>query len=73
MSMNLPQTGIQAQPPGRFAVKLTIADRDKDLFLAAGAHGHGAIYTQHGHHIHLVRKVILRVGSFLNWLVLKLH
>jgi multidrug resistance efflux pump len=73
MSMNVPQTGTQVQPPGRFAVKLTIADRDKDLFLAAGAHGHGAIYTQHGHHIHLVRKVILRVGSFLNWLVLKLH
>ena len=73
LSPALPQTGTQSLPPGRFAVRLTIADRDKDLFLAAGAHGHGAIYTQHGHHIHIVRKVILRVGSFLNWLVLKLH
>jgi multidrug resistance efflux pump len=73
MSATLPQTGTYALPPGRFAVRLSIADRDKDLFLAAGAHGHGAIYTQHGHHIHIVRKVILRVGSFLNWLVLKLH
>ena len=35
--------------------------------------GNGAIYTQHGHHIHIVRKVILRVGSFVNYLVLKLH
>ena len=35
--------------------------------------GNGAIYTQYGHHIHLVRKVIMRVGSYLNWLILKLH
>jgi multidrug resistance efflux pump len=73
MSPTLPQTGTYKLPPGRFAVRLKIADRDKDLFLAAGAVGDGAIYTQHGHHIHIVRKVILRVGSFLNWLVLKLH
>ena len=53
--------------------QLSIADRDRDLFLAAGAHGHGAIYTAHGHHIHIVRKVILRVGSYLNYLILKLH
>jgi multidrug resistance efflux pump len=73
MSPTLPQTGDHALPPGRFAVRLNIAERDRDLFLAAGAIGQGAIYTQYGHHIHLVRKVILRVGSFLNWLVLKLH
>jgi multidrug resistance efflux pump len=73
LSSTIPQTGSQALPPGRFAVRLDIAPRDRDLFLAAGAMGHGAIYTQHGHHIHIVRKVILRVGSYLNWLVLKLH
>ena len=73
MSPNLPQTGPVPLPPGRFAVKLNIDDHDKNLFLAAGAVGHGAIYTQHGHHIHILRKVILRVGSMLNWLVLKLH
>jgi multidrug resistance efflux pump len=73
LSPNLPQTGPVPLPPGRFAVKLDIADPDKNLFLAAGAVGHGAIYTQHGHHIHILRKVILRVGSMLNWLILKLH
>ena len=73
MSQTLPQTGPVPLPPGRFAVRLNIAERDKDLFLAAGAVGHGAIYTQHGHHIHILRKVIMRVGSMLNWLVLKLH
>jgi multidrug resistance efflux pump len=73
LSPTLPQTGTGPLPPGRFAVRLDIADSDKDVFLAAGAVGHGAIYTQHGHHIHILRKVILRVGSLLNWLVLKLH
>jgi multidrug resistance efflux pump len=73
LSPTLPQTGTGPLPAGRFAVRLDIADSDKDVFLAAGAVGHGAIYTQHGHHIHILRKVILRVGSLLNWLVLKLH
>jgi multidrug resistance efflux pump len=73
MSGLLPQTGVAPLPPGRFAVRLDIAEPDRNLFLAAGAVGHGAIYTQHGHHIHILRKVILRVGSITNWLVLKLH
>ena len=34
-------------PPGRFAVKLTVDERDADMFLAAGAIGEGAIYTDH--------------------------
>ena len=73
MSGSVPETGSTPIPPGRFAVRLDIAESDRGIFLAAGAVGHGAIYTQHGHHIHILRKVILRVGSFLNWLVLKLH
>jgi len=73
MSGNIPLTGTQALPPGRFAVRLEIAPPDTGIFLAAGAVGHGAIYTQYGHHIHIVRKVVLRVGSYMNWLILKLH
>jgi multidrug resistance efflux pump len=73
MSGTVPQTGARPMPPGRFAVRLKIAPEDQDVFLAAGAIGNGAIYTQYGHHIHLVRKVIMRVGSYLNWLILKLH
>jgi multidrug resistance efflux pump len=73
MSGNIPLTGTQALPPGRFAVRLDIAPPDTGIFLAAGAVGHGAIYTQYGHHIHIVRKVVLRVGSYMNWLILKLH
>jgi len=72
-SGTLPQTGLFPQAPGRFPVKLLIDERDSDLFLAAGAAGAGAIYTEHGHAIHIMRMVILRVGSITNYLVLKLH
>ena len=41
--------------------------------LPMGAQGNGAIYTQYGHMVHIIRKVILRVGTKLDLLVLKLH
>jgi hypothetical protein len=66
-------SGVQAMPPGRYAVKFDIAERDRQLFLAAGAAGDAAIYTDHLHAVHIIRKVILRVGSYLNYLILKLH
>jgi len=72
-SGTLPMTGAFAQPPGRFAVKFDIEERDREVFLAAGAVGHAAIYTEHLAAIHIIRKVILRVGSYVNWLVLKMH
>jgi multidrug resistance efflux pump len=69
----LPQTGAAPKPEGRFAVKLVLDDPDKDLFLAAGARGTGAIYTHHLVPIHLIRKVLLRVTSYLNWVIVKHH
>jgi multidrug resistance efflux pump len=69
----VPQTGAVATPPQRFAVKLTIDEKDKEIFLAAGAKGSAAIYTDHGHMIHIIRKVVMRVGAYMNYLVLKLH
>ncbi len=73
MSTQLPMTGYGPMPPGRFPVRLAVADKDRDLFLPAGAIGQGAIYTAHGHMIHIIRKVILRIGAKLDYLVLKLH
>jgi multidrug resistance efflux pump len=69
----LPQTGAAPVPEGRFAVKLALAERDSDVFLAAGARGTGAIYTHHLEPIHLIRKVLLRVSSYLNWIIIKHH
>jgi multidrug resistance efflux pump len=72
-SGTVPQTGAFPQVPGRFPVKLMVEERDRELFLPAGATGHGAIYTEHVHAIHILRMVILRVGSITDILVLKLH
>ena len=72
-SGTVPQTGSFPQAPGRFPVRLDVEDPDLDLFLAAGASGHGAIYTDHVEMIHIVRKVIVRVGTITDYLVLKLH
>ncbi len=54
-------------------MKLDIEPRDRELFLAAGAVGSAAIYTEHFEAVHIIRKVILRVGSYTNYLILKLH
>jgi len=73
-SGNLPSAlSVQNQPPGKFAVKFDIAERDRPFVVAAGAAGDAAIYTDHLHAVHIIRKVILRVGSYLNYLILKLH
>ena len=72
-SGQLPTTGAIPIVPGRFPVKLQVEPRDKDLFFAAGAVGHGAIYTEYAHAIHILRMVILRIGTITDNLVLKLH
>jgi multidrug resistance efflux pump len=73
LSTQLPATGLGPIPPGRFPVKLTVAEKDANLFLPAGAVGHGAVYTEHGVMLHIIRKVIMRVGAKLDYLILKLH
>ena len=65
--------GVAPIPPNSLAVRL-LADRgDRDLFMASGAMGNGAVYTDSGAPIHILRKVIIRVGTKLDWLILKLH
>lgn len=69
----IPNQMTQPMPPGYFAVRLLPVGKDRELFLAAGAAGVGAVYTDHGEMVHIVRKVFLRVSTKLDWLVLKLH
>ena len=73
ISGTLPETGALPVPPGRFAVKLALDGKDKDLFLAAGATGNGAVYTDSLEFLHIIRKVIMRVGTKLDAVILKLH
>ncbi|MDP2827123.1 MAG: biotin/lipoyl-binding protein [Sulfuricellaceae bacterium] len=65
--------GVAPIPPNSLAVRLTVDGKDKDIFLASGARGSGAIFTDSGEIIHIVRKIIIRVGAKLDWLILKLH
>ena len=71
-SGNLPTT-IFTAPPGRFAVKLAVSEKDNALFLAAGARGAAAIYTEHLSLIHLIRKVLIRTSSYFDYLIIKHH
>jgi multidrug resistance efflux pump len=72
-SGTLPMTGVLNAPPGRFPVKFDIEDKDKEVFMAAGAAGAAAIYTDRLAAIHIIRMVVLRVGAYTNYLILKLH
>jgi len=69
----VPQTGLAAPIGDRFPVKLTIDPKYREVFLAAGAQGDAAIYTQHMGFLHILRKVLLRVSTKMNYLILKLH
>ena len=69
-SGNLPQTTF-VPPPGRFPVKLVVGERDHALFLAAGARGSAAIYTEHLSAIHILRKVLMRIQSYLDYIIIK--
>jgi multidrug resistance efflux pump len=71
-SGNLPMTTVSA-PAGKFPVKLVISEKDNELFVAAGARGAAAIYTERLSVIHLIRKVMLRVSSYVGYIIPKLH
>ena len=69
-SGDLPKTTF-VPPPGRFPVKLDVAKSDAALFLAAGARGSSAIYTEHLVLVHILRKVLMRVSSYLDYVIIK--
>jgi len=77
----LPATGQGALPPsgtllewtdepipGRFGVRLELDEQFADLPLAAGASGVAAVYTDRGQAIRIVRKVVVRINSWLNYI-----
>jgi hypothetical protein len=50
---------------------LIVSKQAHDLFLAAGARGSAAIYTEHLGMVHIIRKVLLRVSSYLDYVIIK--
>jgi multidrug resistance efflux pump len=73
ISGNLPNTQPISAPEQRIAVRLIVEPRDRELFLAAGARGAGAIYTDKGKILHIIRKVFVRVSTKIDWFVFKIH
>ena len=69
-SGDLPRTTF-VPPPGRFPVKLVVGEHDRSVFLAAGARGSAALYTEHLTLVHIIRKVLLRVASYLDYVIIK--
>ena len=65
--------GVAPIPASSLAVRLVTQRSDTPLFLASGAMGIGAVYTDSGEAVHILRKVLLRVSTKLDWLILKLH
>src|SRR3954470_23066374 len=70
-SMNA--SGVAPIPASSLAVRLLLDKKDVGLFMASGAAGAGAVYTDSGAAIHILRKILLRVSAKLDWLILKLH
>ncbi|MGT3828603.1 HlyD family secretion protein [Enterobacter kobei] len=58
-----------AQQAGRIAVAIEIIDPKWHKYqMIAGESGQAAIYTHHFHHVSVMRKILLRMASWLNYI-----
>ncbi len=60
-----------APPPGRVPVVLQITDPNFEAFrdaLPGGAYGQAAIYSEHVEHVAVMRKILLRMASWMNYI-----
>ncbi|MEE8294870.1 MAG: efflux RND transporter periplasmic adaptor subunit [Sphingomonadales bacterium] len=69
----LPVSGFALQSlatdPGPFFVRLVFDDPELDKTIPAGAFGSVAIYTENVEFAHVIRKVMIRMDSYLNFLI----
>ena len=57
--------------PGRIAVMIDITDPEFEQFRATvpgGAYAQAAIYSEHFHHVAIMRKILLRMSAWMNYL-----
>lgn len=58
-----------AQQADRIAVAIEIVDPEwNKYYMIAGESGQAAIYTHHFHHVSVMRKILLRMASWLNYI-----
>ncbi len=61
----------QAIRPGRIPVLIDITDSEFEQYVdkvPGGAYAQTAIYTEHFHHVAIMRKVLLRMSAWMNYL-----
>ncbi|WP_298448573.1 HlyD family secretion protein [uncultured Marinobacter sp.] len=62
---------LAAVHPGRIPVLIEITDPDFQQYVGTvpgGAFGQSAIYSEHFHHVAIMRKILLRMSSWVNYL-----
>ena len=60
-----------APHPGLIAVKISITDPEFEAFeanLPGGAYAQAAIYSGHAHHLAILRKILLRMSAWMNYI-----
>jgi multidrug resistance efflux pump len=58
-------------PPGRVPVYIEITDpgfAEYAELLPGGAYGQAALYSEHFHHVAIMRKILLRMASWMNYI-----
>ncbi|MFC5694692.1 HlyD family secretion protein [Pseudomonas sp. GCM10022186] len=58
-------------PPGRVPVIIEITDPDYAQYAAlmpGGSYGQAALYSQHFHHVAIMRKILLRMAAWMNYI-----
>jgi multidrug resistance efflux pump len=56
--------------PGRFGVRLALDETPSQDELPAGASGAAAIYTDRGNMISIIRRIVIRMTTWLNYVIL---
>ena len=62
---------MKALQPGRVAVLIEVTDPRYAEYanrIPGGAYGQSAIYSEHFHHVAIMRKILLRMSSWMNYL-----
>lgn len=64
-------TANPSEKPGRVPVIIEITDSNFDQYvnlLPGGAYGQTAIYTEHFHHVAIIRKILLRMAAWMSYI-----
>jgi hypothetical protein len=62
------------RPPGGRAVAVIDLDEDMSAYnIPGGAAAQVAVYTEHAHHFAIIRRILLRMRSWQNYVFLEGH